>query len=73
MINHQFKMKIVNCKIESPVESPQKLSLRAERSNLAFCKCLISWDCFVATLLAMTIGWTSYGFINVRPWGRSYG
>ena len=38
-------MKNANCKINSPVESPQKLSLRAERSNLAFCKCLISWDC----------------------------
>jgi hypothetical protein len=41
-----------------------KWSLRAKRSNLVFCKCLISWDCFVATLLAMTRGWTFYEFIN---------
>ncbi|MBM4330312.1 MAG: single-stranded-DNA-specific exonuclease RecJ [Deltaproteobacteria bacterium] len=40
--------------------------MRAERSNLVFRKCLISWDCFVATLLARTCGWTFYEAINIK-------
>jgi hypothetical protein len=58
------KTKVKNDEI---VKSTNNESLRAKRSNLIAFIFLISLDCFVAALLAMTRLWTFYGTIKIHP------